>query len=49
VSARRSPEKALSTLRHVTRRAEVLKGARGDTTAVVDALLKRMDRIAARS
>ena len=49
VSARRSPEKALSTLRHVTRRAEVLKGARGDTTAVVDALLKRMDRIAERS
>src|SRR6266404_6229353 len=46
VSARRSPEKALSTLRHVTRRAEVLKGPRGDTTAVVDALLKRMDRIA---
>jgi hypothetical protein len=48
VSARRSPEKALSTLRHVTNQAEVLKGSRGDTTAVVDALLKRMDRIAER-
>jgi hypothetical protein len=48
VSARRSPEKALSTLRHVTREAEVLKGSRGDTTAVVDALLRRMDRIAER-
>lgn len=49
VSARRSPEKALSTLRHVTKQAEVLKGMRGDTTAVVDALLRRMDRIAERS
>ncbi len=48
VSARRSPEKAFSTLREVTRQAEVLKGMRGDTTAVVDALLKRMDRIAER-
>ncbi|HEX3279894.1 MAG TPA: hypothetical protein VHR36_01575 [Pyrinomonadaceae bacterium] len=48
VSARRSPEKALSTLRHVTRDAEVLKGTRGDTSAVVDALLRRMDRIAER-
>jgi hypothetical protein len=48
VSARRSPEKALSTLQHVTRKAEVLKGIRGDTTAIVDALLKRMERIAER-
>ncbi|HBB89468.1 MAG TPA: hypothetical protein DC047_17830 [Blastocatellia bacterium] len=48
VSARRSPEKALSTLRQVTKQAEVLKGTRGDTTAVVDALLRRMDRIAER-
>jgi hypothetical protein len=48
VSARRSPEKALSTLRQVTKQAEVLKGTRGDTTAVVDALLKRMERIAER-
>jgi hypothetical protein len=48
VSARRSPEKALSTLRHVTKQAEVLKGMRGDTTAIVDALLRRMDRIAER-
>ena len=48
VSARRSPEKALSTLRQVTRQAEVLKGVRGDTSAIVDALLKRMDRIADR-
>jgi len=48
VSARRSPEKALSTLRQVTKKAEVLKGSRGDTTAMVDALLRRMDRIAER-
>jgi hypothetical protein len=48
VSARRSPEKALSTLRQVTKQAEVLKGSRGDTTAIVDALLRRMDRIAER-
>ena len=48
VSARRSPERALSTLRHVTRNAEVLKGVRGDTTTIVDALLKRMERIADR-
>lgn len=48
VSARRSPEKALSTLRQVTRKAEVLKGVRGDTSAIVDALLKRMERIADR-
>jgi hypothetical protein len=48
VSARRSPEKALSTLRHVTKQAEVLKGTRGDTTALVAALLRRMDRIADR-
>lgn len=48
VSARRSPEKALSTLRQVTSKAEVLKGVRGDTSAIVDALLKRMERIADR-
>ncbi|MDQ1637012.1 MAG: hypothetical protein QOF62_351 [Pyrinomonadaceae bacterium] len=48
VSARRSPEKALSTLRHVTKQAEVLKGTRGDTTSLVAALLRRMDRIADR-
>ena len=48
VSARRSPEKALSTLRQVTRKAEVLKGVRGDTSAIVEALLRRMDRIADR-
>lgn len=46
VSARRSPEKALLALRQVTTQAEVLKGIRGDTSAIVDALLKRMDRIA---
>lgn len=49
VSARRSPEKAMSTLRLVTKEAEVLKGTRGDTTGVVAALLKRMDRIAERA
>ena len=48
VSARRSPEKAMSTLRLVTKKAEVLKGTRGDTTNVVEALLRRMDRIADR-
>lgn len=48
VSARRSPEKALSTLRLVTREADILKGTRGDTTTVVEALLRRMDRIAER-
>jgi len=48
VSARRSPEKALSTLQHVTGQAEVLKGIRGDTAAIVDALLIRMERIAER-
>jgi hypothetical protein len=47
VSARRSPEKAMSTLRLVTKKAEVLKGTRGDTANVVEALLRRMDRIAA--
>ena len=46
VSARRSPENALSTLQQVTRKAIVLKGVRGDTAEVVDALLERMDRIA---
>ena len=45
VSARRSPEKAMSTLRVVTKKAEVLKGTRGDTANVVEALLRRMDRI----
>ena len=48
VSARKSPENALSTLRQVTRKAEVLKGSRGDTTSTVNAILKRMDRIAER-
>ena len=48
VSARRSPEKAMSTLRLVTKKAEVLKGTRGDTANVVEALLRRMDRIADR-
>jgi len=44
VSARKGPEKALSTLQHVTRKAEVLKGIRGDTSAIVAALLTRMER-----
>jgi hypothetical protein len=48
VSARKSPENALSTLRQVTSKAEVLKGSRGDTTTIVNALLRRMDRIAER-
>ena len=48
VSARKSPENALSTLQQVTRKAEVLKGPRGDTATIVNAILKRMDRIAER-
>ncbi len=45
VSARRSPERAMMTLQQVTRNAEVLKGTRGDTAAIVARLLKRVERI----
>jgi len=42
VSARRSPERALSTLQRVAAHAEVLKGVRGDARDVVDSLLRRL-------
>ena len=43
VSARRSPERALATLRVVASRAALLKGVRGTATEVVDGLLKRLE------
>ncbi|HEY6231421.1 MAG TPA: hypothetical protein VIW64_09155 [Pyrinomonadaceae bacterium] len=43
VSARRSPERALATLRVVATNASLLKGVRGNATEVVDALLKRVE------
>lgn len=43
VSARRSPERALATLRVVASRAALLKGVRGDATDVVAGLLKRLE------
>src|SRR5438876_8043908 len=42
VSARRSPEKALAALQHVTARGEVLKGARGEAAGIAWAILERM-------
>ena len=42
VSARRSPEKALVALQHVTAGGEVLKGARGEAAGVALAILERM-------
>lgn len=44
VSARRSPEKALTTLQHVTAKAEVLKGVRGNAAELVPRLLKRVEQ-----
>lgn len=41
VSAQRNPAKALSTLQQVVLKAPVLKGVRGETDEVVDALLNR--------
>jgi hypothetical protein len=43
VSARRSPERALATLRVVASQAALLKGVRGNATEVVNALLKRLE------
>lgn len=43
VSARRSPERALTTLRLVASQAALLKGVRGNATDVVDLLLKRLE------
>ena len=42
VSARRKPERALTTLRQVVADALVLKGARGEATEVAEALLGRL-------
>jgi len=44
VSARRNPERALSTLQRVTAEADVWKGVRGQATEVVPAMLERMER-----
>lgn len=41
VSAQRNPAKALATLQQVVLKAPVLKGVRGETEEVVDALLNR--------
>lgn len=41
VSAQRNPTKALATLQQVVLKAPVLKGVRGETDEVVDALLNR--------
>jgi hypothetical protein len=43
VSARRQPEKALMTLQKVAAQAIILKGARGEATETVDAILKHLD------
>ena len=43
VSARRNPERAMSTLQRVTAQAEVWKGVRGHATEVVPAMLERME------
>jgi hypothetical protein len=42
VSARRNPERALTTLQRVTAQADVWKGVRGHATEVVPAMLERM-------
>jgi hypothetical protein len=42
VSARRDPERALTTLQRVAEQAEVWKGVRGQATEVVPAMLARM-------
>jgi hypothetical protein len=44
VSARREPEKVLSTLNHVVAGAAVLKGLRGDASQVVDFIFERLGR-----
>ena len=44
VSARREPEKVLSTLNHVVEGAAVLKGFRGDASQVVEFILDRLGR-----
>ncbi len=48
VSARRKPERALTTLRQVVADALVLKGARGEAEEVAEALLGRLTEQAGR-
>ena len=48
VSARRKPERALTTLRQVVADALVLKGARGEATEVAENLLSRLTERAGR-
>jgi hypothetical protein len=43
VSARRDPERALTTLQMVAAQAEVLKGVRGQASKIVPALLKKLE------
>ena len=43
VSARRSPERALATLRVVASQAALLKGVRGNASDLVDSLLRRVE------
>jgi hypothetical protein len=44
VSARRSPEKALSALQHVVVQADILKGSRGDARELAKGLLARLEQ-----
>ena len=44
VSARRDPESAFGTLRHVVGQADVLKGVRGDSIDAVPAILRRLEK-----
>lgn len=44
VSARRSPDKALSALQHLAHTAEFLKGPRGEATELAQAILVRAER-----
>jgi len=44
VCARRSPERALASLRSVASDAEILKGSRGEARAVVESVLARLER-----
>lgn len=43
VSARRNPERAMATLQRVAANAALLKGVRGDATALVPAMLARVE------
>ena len=43
VSARRSPEKALTTLKQVVATAQIMKGVRGECRDIVKSILKRVE------